>query len=71
MSNWNLSRITVTYLSGIESIKMDSSFEIGSDYGELIRENNKLQKLVTDLNLELNPCQVKFHFKMTVLIWVI
>ena len=42
---------------------MDSSFEIGSDYGELIRENNKLQKLVTDLNLQLNPCQVKFHLQ--------
>ena len=40
---------------------MDSTFEIDPDYGMLIGENNKLQRLDTDLNLQLNPCQVKFH----------
>ena len=43
---------------------MDSTFEIGSNYGKLIGENNKLQRLVTDLNLELNPCQVKSHLQL-------
>ena len=29
---------------------MDSTFEIEPNYGKLIGENNKLQKLVTDMN---------------------
>ena len=48
---------------------MDSTFKIEENYGKLIGENNKLQKLVTDLNLRLNICQVKSYFKIaTVLI---
>merc|ERR1719259_1252723 len=37
---------------------MDSNFKIESNYGRIIAENNKLQKLVTDLNLRLNICQI-------------
>ena len=40
---------------------MDSSFEIEGNYGELISENNKLKKLVTELDLELDICQVIQH----------
>ena len=37
---------------------MDSTFEIESNYGKLIGENNKLQKLVTDMKLRWDICQV-------------
>ena len=40
---------------------MDSKFEIEGSYGELISENNKLQKLATDLKLKLDVCQVNYY----------
>ena len=43
---------------------MDSTFKIEENYGKLIGENNKLQKLVTDLNLRLNICQVRLYLKI-------
>ena len=44
---------------------MDSTFEIESNYGKLIGENNKLQKLVTDMKLRWDICQVRLQLKNT------
>ena len=50
---------------------MDSTFKIEENYGKLIGENNKLQKLVTDLNLRLNICQVKSYLKIATVLTVL
>ena len=39
---------------------MDLTFEIEPNYGKLIGENNKLQKLVTGMNLRWDICKVKY-----------